>query len=166
MGELVQKHKVAPFLNKGTALSPEWIRIKKSTAFSINLNPETQEYDYISDESPTTEIKRYKPSLNQALTMYKGEEDYDLVFDRFFKLATGKDAETDFLLVFFQESKTVGDETYYKAWKCSSVMAISDLNSVDSTITFDLYLNGTMGKGYVTIVDGEPVYEDGDIPTA
>ena len=162
---MVKKWKIAPFLNKGTSAAPDWVRIKKSTAFDISLNPETQEYDYIADESPTTELLRYKPSLNQALTMYKGEEDYEMVFDRFFNLDTGSDATTDFLLVFYHEASTVGENTYYKAWKCSSVMAISDLNSVDSTITFDLYLNVTMSKGYVTISDGAPSYTEGDIPT-
>lgn len=167
---MVKKWKIAPFLNKGTSSSPDWVRVKKSTAFDLSLNPEIQEYDYISDEAPTSELLKYKPSLNQALTMYKGEDDYEMVFDRFFNLDTGSDATTDFLLVFFAESSDVGSgetaKTYYKAWKCSSMMAISNLNSVDSTITFDLYLNGTIDKGYIEISDGAPVFTSGAIPTA
>lgn len=152
MAEMVKKYKIAPFF-KGS--EGDWVRIKKSTAFDLSLNPETQDFDYICDEVATTEVMKYKPSLNQALTMYKGEEDYEFVFDKFYNLATGSDAETEFLLVFFQEKS---GETY-KAWKCKGVIAISDLNSVDSTITFDLYLNGNIDKGSVTVDEsGKPTF--------
>lgn len=148
---IVKKFKIAPFLNKGTSNAPEWVRLKKSTAFDLAMNPETKEYDYICDESPTTELDKYKPSLNQSITMYKGEPDYDFIFEKFYNLDIGSAAETDFLLAFFMEETAQGGKTYYKAWKCKSVLALSDLNSVDSTITFDISLNGTIEKGYVTV---------------
>ncbi|MCR5607138.1 MAG: hypothetical protein K6F69_10045 [Treponema sp.] len=165
MGTMVKKWKIAPFLNKGTIPEPNWFRIKKSTAFDLALNPETQDYDYISDESPTTEIIKYKPSLTQSLTMYKGEDDYEEIFNHFYNLHTGSDAKTEILLVFFQESQTVGSNTYYKAWKSDCVIAVNNLNSVDSTLSFDIFMNGTVDKGYITITDGSPVYTSGDIPT-
>lgn len=169
MGGMVKKWKIAPFLNKGTEENEDYFRIKKSTAFDLVMNPETQEYDYIADELPTTELLKYKPSLNQALTMYKGETDYEYIFNKFFNLETGSDAETGMLLVFFQESKKVTDEDeteheYFKAWKTRTVIAINDLNSVDSTITFDVFVNGTPDKGYIEIVDKKPVFKSGKIP--
>lgn len=151
MSEMVKKHKIALFLDKSTSSTPSWVRIKKSTAFDLTLNPETAEYDYIADELPTTELKKYKPSLSQALTMYKGEEDYELVFDRFFKLATGSDAKVKILIVFFQEEGTEGE---YKAWQNEAVMSINDLNSVDSTITFDLNFGGNIEQGTATVEEG------------
>lgn len=166
---MVKKWKIAPFLNKGTKELPDYFRIKKSTAFDLSMNPETQEYDYIADESPTTELLKYKPSLNQALTMYKGEPDYDFVFKKFFNMDTGSDAETDMLLVFFQESKKVtveGEEKeYYLAWNSDCIISINDLNSVDSTLTFDVFFNGTVAKGYVELVEGKPVFTEGEIPS-
>lgn len=162
---MVKKWKIAPFLNKGTKTLPDYFRIKKSTAFDLAMNPQTQEYDYISDESPTTEILKYKPSLNQALTMYKGEPDYDYVFDKFFNMDTGSKAETDMLLVFFQEETEVGEKSYFKAWNTDCVISINNLNSVDSTLTFDVFFNGTVKKGYVEITDGKPVFTEGEIPT-
>lgn len=152
MSEMVKKWKIAPFINKGTALSPEWVRIKKSTAFDLTLNGETSQYDYISDESPTTELLRYAPSLSQALTMYKGEEDYNLVFDLFYELKTGSEAHKEILIAFFMESEEGSDDkTYYKAWKSDAVLVVSDLNSVDSTISFDINFGGTISRGYVTL---------------
>lgn len=150
MSEMVKKHQIALFLNKGTSSSAEWVRIKKSTAFDLQLNPETQEYDYIADESPTTELKKYKPSLSQSLTMYKGEPDYELVFDKFFNLKTGSDAKSEVLIVFYHEEDSEGT---YKAWKNEAVMTISDLNSVDSTITFDLNFGGNVEQGKASVSD-------------
>ena len=77
---MVKKHQIALMLNKGTSTSPVWTRIKKSTELTISMNPETEENDYIADESPTTELKNYKPSIDQDLTMMKGEDDYEMMF--------------------------------------------------------------------------------------
>lgn len=155
---MVKKYKIAPFINAGTPALPNWVRIKKSTAFDLSMNPETQDYDYIADEMPTTELLKYKPSLNQALTMYKGEEDYEFVFDKFYNLATGSDAETEFLLAFYQEEESDGS---FLAWKVDGIIAVNDLNSVDSTLSFDLYLNGTIKKGTVSVgEDGKPTFTE------
>lgn len=153
---MVKKWKIAPFINTGTPELPTWTRIKKSTAFDLTMNGETQEYDYINDESPTVELLRYSPSLNQSLTMYTEEEDYKFFFDKFYNLAVGSDAKSEMLLVFFQE----GDNTEgYKAWKTDCVVTISDLNSVDSTISFDVNFNGTIAKGTVKVdEDGVPTF--------
>ena len=68
---MIKKYHVALFLNGGTT-SVEWKQIKKSTDNTITMNAETQTFDYIDDEAPTTEINRYAPSLSQPITMYKG----------------------------------------------------------------------------------------------
>ncbi len=152
MTGMVKKYHIALFLNKGTTAQPEWVRIKKSTALELSLNPETQDYDYIVDQNPTTEILRYKPSLNQVLTMYKGEEDYAFAWDKFYSLKTGSDAKCEVLIVFMQESETreVGgaDATVYKAWKNEATLSVSSLNAVDSTITMDINFGGKIEHGY------------------
>ena len=80
MEGMVKKYHIALFLNAGTSENPAWVRVKKSTSLELSMNPETQDYDYIVDQNPTTEVLRYKPSLNQPITMYKGEADYDFAF--------------------------------------------------------------------------------------
>lgn len=157
MTGIVKKHLIALYLNAGTAQTPEWFRIKKSTALSLALNPEQKEYDYIVDESPTTELDKYKPSINQALTMYKGEADYEFVFERFYKLSVGEEAKTECLVVFMQE--TEGENTF-KAWKTDAVISVSELNAVDSTITFDILFGGTTKKGTATVSDGVPSFSE------
>lgn len=152
MTGMVKKYHIALFLEGGTAQNPVWVRIKKSTSLQLSLNPETQEYDYITDKNPTTEVIRYKPALNQPVTMYKGEGDYALAWDKFYTLKTGEKAKTNVLIVFMQEdvTRTVSEQeiTAYKAWKNEATLSVSDLNAVDSTITLDINFGGKILHGY------------------
>lgn len=110
MGDLIKKTKVVPFLgDRGT--TPNWTQIKKSTSFTLSYNPQTKTYDFISDEQPTEEIESYQPSLAQSLTMFKGEPDYQKIFDMAFDLPTGEDAHRPVLVVFYKEQGTTASTT-------------------------------------------------------
>jgi len=167
---MVKKHQIAPFLNKAvdseTGLvnktTPDWMRICMSTAFDLNMNPETEDRDYICDEAPTTELKQYKPSFNTPLVMHEEEPDYDFIFGKFFNQDTGDKAKSELLLVFFQEPVDAATTpTHFKAWRVDCTIILSDLNSVDSTLSFDTNFAGTVKKGYVTISDGVPTFTEG-----
>lgn len=153
-GTMIKKYHVALFLNGGTPTELEWKQIKKSTDNTITMNPETQTFDYITDEAPTTEINRYAPSLSQPITMYKGEPDYEFVFDKFFSQAVGAAAHSDILIVFYGADE--GEA--YKAWKASCILQIDNMNPVESTITATITFNGTTEKGTVEVIDGVPVF--------
>lgn len=153
-GTMIKKYHVALFLNGGTTSVPVWKQIKKSTDNTITMNAETQTFDYITDESPTTEINRYAPSLSQPVTMYKGEEDYEFVFDKFFDQAVGADAHSEILIVFYGADVT----SSYKAWKASCILQIDNMNPVESTITATITFNGTTDKGTAAVTDGVPVF--------
>ncbi|MCR4949285.1 MAG: hypothetical protein K6A15_09035 [Treponema sp.] len=166
---MVKKHQIAPFLNKAVGsdglvnkTSPDWMRICMSTAFDLNMNPETEDRDYICDENPTTELKNYKPSFNTPLVMHKNEPDYEFVFGKFFNQDTGDKAKGELLLVFFQEPVDTADtHTHFKAWRVDCTIILNDLNSVDSTLSFDTNFAGTTKKGYVTISDNVPTFTEG-----
>jgi len=157
---MIKKYHVALFLNGGTESVPDWKQIKKSTDNTITMNAETQTFDYITDESPTTEINRYAPSLSQPITMYKGEPDYEFVFDKFFNQAVGADAHSDILIVFYGAD----DSSAYKAWKASCILQIDNMNPVESTITATITFNGTTDKGTAVVTNGVPVFT-GDTTT-
>ena len=159
-GTMIKKYHVALFLNGGTESVPDWKQIKKSTDNTITMNAETQTFDYITDESPTTEINRYAPSLSQPITMYKGEPDYEFVFDKFFNQAVGADAHSDILIVFYGAD----DSSAYKAWKASCILQIDNMNPVESTITATITFNGTTDKGTAVVTNGVPVFT-GDTTT-
>lgn len=159
-GTMIKKYHVALFLNGGTPSLPVWKQIKKSTDNTITMNAETQTFDYITDEAPTTEINRYAPSLSQPITMYKGEPDYEFVFEKFFNQAVGADAHSEILIVFYGADE--GEA--YKAWKASCILQIDNMNPVESTITATITFNGTTEKGTVEVIDGVPVFT-GDTTT-
>lgn len=153
-GTMIKKHHVALFLNTGTSASPVWKQIKKSTDNTITMNPETMTFDYIVDESPTDEVDRYKPSLSQPITMYKGENDYEYLFNKFFEQDTGTDAHSQILIVFYGHSVA----TSYKAWKSDCILVIDNMNPVESTITANINFNGTTDKGTAAVTAGVPVF--------
>lgn len=117
MGDLVHKTKVVPFLNIGKDGVVKWMQLKKSTSFTLALNPQTKTFDFISDETPTEEIDSYQPSLSQSLTMLKGEADYEHIFNMLYTLPTGKDAHRAALIVFYKEEGTTGEKRIVKRIK-------------------------------------------------
>ena len=159
-GDMVQKHNVALFFNGGTSSVPDWIRIRKSTDNTITGNAESQTFDYIDQEAPTSEIKRYAPSLSQPITMYKGEPDYEFAFDKWFNLSTGVNAKTELLVVFYAADATSG----YKAWKVECNLVVDNMNPVESVITLTINFNGTVDKGSAVVTNGVPFFT-GDTTT-
>lgn len=147
MGDLVKKTKVVPFINTGTSSNPTWTQIKKSTTFTLTMNPQTKTFDFISSETPQNEIDSYQPSLAQSLTMFKGEPDYEEIFGMLYNRATGAEAHRDILIVFYKETAQMqgNDEaaptTVYKAWKVDSLVTINQMDTVNENIDFDIALN-------------------------
>lgn len=144
---MVKKHLIGLFLNTGTASAPSWTRIKKSTQLTLSMNPETEEFDYIADENPTTELMKYKPAIDQDLTMYKEEADYQMVWPYFYEMRTGSDAHIECMVAFMQEGSPAAG---YKAWKTDAVLSIQDLNAVESKLNFQILFGGTIAKGTAT----------------
>ena len=96
---MIKRHQIALFVNTAAsgAGSPSWTRIKKSTELTISMDGQTEDFDYIADEGPTTELTGYKPSIDQPLKMIKGEPDFDFFWDLFYKMKVGEEAKTDYL---------------------------------------------------------------------
>ena len=163
--QLIKKHLIRPFLNKGTSELPDWVQIKKATEFTRAMNPQTEERDYIADEHPTTEVMDYKPSENLSITMYKGEPDFELFYDLYKKRAIGSEAQKEFLLVYIFDSSTVESTTYY-AEKTNASVTVEELNASGKSLACNVYENGTPVKGYVTIEGGAPTFTEGAMPSS
>ncbi len=171
---LIKKHLVRPYLNKGTSEKPEWVQIKKATEFSRSMNPETEERDYIADENPTTELMGYKPSEELSVTTYKGEDDFELLYQLYKERAIGEEAKREFLLVSVFDSVEIEDseddgkkKTYYYAEKSDATIVLNEFNSSSSTLSATVYENGTSVKGYVEFAEnGAVTFTAGTMPTA
>lgn len=159
-GDKVEKYHIALLFDASSTDTPEWKQLAKATSNSISLNAETEDLDFIVDKSPTTIIKRYKPSLSsQSLTLYKGEDDYDFFFPKFYNLPTGADANGKMLIVFMNESTTVSSTTKFDAWLCDVTYVLETLDPVNSSLTFTVNINGTITQGKVEVdSSGDPTF--------
>lgn len=172
MSDLIKKTKTVPFINIGTSDSPDWKQIKKSTTFTLAMNPQTQTFDFISDEIPQNEIDRYQPSLAQSLTMFKGEPDYEAIFEMLYKRSTGEDAHREVLIAFYKETasyKPSGESnpvTVYKAWKVDATVTLNQMDTVNENIDFDLAFN-SITEGAVSVsAQGVPSFTKGSFTKA
>ena len=151
---LIKKHLIRPFLNSGTSANPSWVQIKKATENTINMNPNTEDRDYISDEQPTTELISYKMGVSYGVTTYKGEPDFELFYDLYKNRYVGSDAQKELLLAYLFDKEQVGDDVMYYAQKWNSTIVVNDFNTVGTVIDVDVNANGTPTEGYITITDG------------
>lgn len=149
--ELVKKHKIALFIHNGT----KYVRIKKSDALTLSMNPIEKEYDYIADEESTTEVEGYKPSIDQNLVMYKGSDDYEMMWPYFYERRTGAAAHVKCMIVYMHEP---GADGGYKAWETDSVISVQDLAAVDKKLDFKVLFGGGITNGTATMTDGTPTF--------
>lgn len=165
--QLVKKHKIGLFLKNERE---KFVRMKKSVSLTLSMNPQEEENDYIADESPTTELVDYKPSIDQDLVMYAGEPDYEMMWKYFYELHTGSDAHTDCMVVFMHRPVDakgndipVGDTTTevagYRAWLTDSIISIQDMNATEKKLNFKVLFGGGITHGIATVSEEEgPVF--------
>lgn len=146
------KSKFIPFLDthtEGTAAA--WTRIDKSTIFSLNPNPQTEQRDYICQDAPTTEVDHYEPSLPQEIALYEGNPMYDFIANMFDKLPVGSEAIVPALICFAGTPK--------RAWLVNDcTIVLGELNTVDGKVSFTLNLGGDIAHGTYTIAEGVPTF--------
>ena len=159
--KLVHKTKVVPFINVGTDAALDWRRIEKSKTFTLSMNPQVKTYDYISSEIPEEEITGYQPSLAQSITMLKGSDDYEEFFNMLFTLPTGEDAHRDAMVAFYQEKGKSGGDDVYKAWKIDALVKISQMDTVDESLSFDLSFNKIV-TGALSFASGKAEFIKGE----
>lgn len=147
-GEQIKKYHVALFVKKA---SGTYTQISKSTDNTITMNAETVDRDFIVDKSPTTLVDRYKPSLSEPITLFKGDDDYEFFWDLFYNQKAGSDALGKVLVVFMNEDETGDSGDEFKAWETDCAFICDNLNPVESTLTFNINMNGTTTMGTVSI---------------
>lgn len=156
---MIKKHQIAVFIDASKTDAPDWVRIKKSTELTLSMNPSTDDVDYISDESPTTELMSYSPKIEQPLKMIEGEKDFETIWEKFYNMATGEAAKTRYLIVFMFDKTGEGLDAAYKAWSGSALVSCNELNAVDSELSFELAFGGTVEKGTASVTGTAPDYK-------
>lgn len=150
-GDLIKKEHVALFIRKLSGNA--WTQIERSTDNTITANPETKTYDFIVDKNPTDVLDKYKYSLSQPVSTYKGAGDYEFFFDLFYNQKVGKDADGEILVVFLGEG-----ESEFKALLSKCMIQIDNYNPVEGVITASISFSGTAEQGLVTVDNGTPLF--------
>ena len=156
----ITKNKVIPFLdisgtaNTGASWVPVWKRIDKSTIFDLAFNPQSTTEDYIAYETAIEEISGYQPELPQEIALYRGNAVYDYVESLCYNLEVGDALRIPFLLCWAPE-----DNGTIKAWQVKeNRLLLSNYNTVEGKVTFNLKIGGDIERGTVTISEGVPVF--------
>ncbi len=155
MAKLIKKHKTAVFVQGS---EEKYVRIHHAPELNRQMNPQTEDYDYIGDEYATTEVTAYKPSEDFSVKTFKGYPDFDLVYAMYKARAIGADAHRRVLTVFIFDELAEGK---YYAEEEDATITVSEFNASDSSISFSVAHNGTPSIGYATIEDGVPVFTEG-----
>lgn len=155
-----KKYQTIPFVDiRTTGDTPTWARIGKSTIFDLVLNANIETFDFIEDENPTDIIKNYKPTLSQELRTVEGDTAFTALYQMLYDLPTGDEAIKDVLLV-FPKSTTDEGAIKFDAWKVPATIVLTNFNTVDEKILFDLNFAGTIARGTVTITAGKPTFTE------
>ena len=137
--------------------APTWKRATKSTDLAIAMNAETETFDFIADESPTDEIKSYKPTITQTQTAYIGDPIYDYIFSLYDKQGVGSDAVTKAMIV-YQQKKAVSEAQENVALQFDALITIDTYDIVAGTITYTIGQRGTPTHGTAVIEDDAPTF--------
>ncbi len=140
----------ALFLNLGTASTPDYTRMGKGIAeMQEAYNAEEESNQWIHEDSPTNEVTSYSPSFDVTQKCYENEPIFEYIDEKRKNLATGEDAKTDGLKVYFNNKLA---NNVYEAAKIGITIVISNYDAKE--ISYALKQNGNQTKGYVTIATG------------
>jgi hypothetical protein len=154
-----KKNKNYLFINTGTKATPVWVRETKASDFAIAYNPQTETYNYIADELPTTETTSFQPAIEQTLYAYDGEPAYMYLIEKARSFARGSDAESQIMLV-YQESDSDG-ENLADVFDVTFGWGTDDM--VAGTLAYTINLTGMPKRGTAVIAqtadaDGNTVW--------
>ncbi len=96
------------FINTGTDLAPDYALLGEGvTTGEISYNPQTTEETYIHEDSGTTEVESYRPSMAIEASCVAGDDVFEYIDTLRKARATLADAETDIINVWMYEAEGV-----------------------------------------------------------
>lgn len=106
----VKRSQFKTLLNTGTTGSPTWSLIGDGvTTGKINYNPQTSEEIYIHEDSGTTEVEGYKPTMPIEATAKKGDAAFDFIDTMRKARAVLADAHAEIVNVWLYETPAGGE---------------------------------------------------------
>jgi hypothetical protein len=105
----VKRSQFATFLNTGTDAAPVWSLIGDGvTSAKVNYNPQTIEEVYIHQDSGSTEVESYKPTLPLEMKCKKGDPAWDALDALRKSRAILDEAQKEICMVYLYETAVAG----------------------------------------------------------
>lgn len=156
----VKRSQFATFLNTGGA-SEVWSRFGKGvTSQSIAYNPTVNSEQYIDEDSATSSVDAYAPTINTPQTAYAGDPVFEYVDNLRKTRAIGDDAVTDILLVYVYDKSAEGAYTAEKQKVSISVTDFGGDAGSSLSITYDLGFIGDPVGGTAAITGGNVTFTE------
>ena len=143
-----KRSKFLAFINTTPAAeAPTWALMGKGIASqTVNYNPQTSDDTYINEDSGTTDVESYKPTIPTPQTAYPGDPVFDFVDKLRQARAVMGDARTQVLLVNAYEAATAGA---YSAEKNECSVQVDDFGGDGGT---------SITMNYTVNLIGDPVH--------
>ncbi len=105
----VKRSEFATYLNTGTIAVPDWALLGDGiTSASISYNPQTSEEIYIHEDSGTTQVESYKPTMPIEAICKDGDDAWEYLDTMRKARAVLSDAVTEIVNVWLYETPTTG----------------------------------------------------------
>ena len=154
----IKRSDFATFLNTGTKEAPVWSRMGKGiTSQKISYNPQTTSETYIDEDSATTTVDSYAPTMDAPQTAYAGDPVFDYVDGLRQTRAVGADCETEMLLVYIYDAE--GDR--YAAEKQKVAIQVDEFGGdggASNVIGYTLNFIGEAELGVCSISNGTTTF--------
>ena len=158
----IKRSLFATFINTTpSGESNTYVRMGKGvTEQKISYNPTVNSEQYIDEDSATSSVDGYAPSINTPQTCYKDEAVFEYIDKLRRDRAIGADAETDILLVYMYASVTGGG---YEAEKNKVAISIEEFGGSAAdpvSITYTLNFVGDPVKGTAAVSAGTVTFTE------
>ena len=108
--EKVARSKLRTLLNTGTVTTPIWSLCGDGiTEQTIGYNPQTEEEQYIHQDTGSTDIVGYRPTIPTPMKAIEGDPVFDFVDELRINRAVLGDASTQLLIVYMYKKEAGAD---------------------------------------------------------
>ena len=140
----IPRSRLRTFLNTGTRTTPVWSLCGDGiTDQTISYNPQTEEEQYIHQDTGSTDIVAYRPTIATPMTAFKGDPVFEYVDDIRINRKVLSEASSEVCIVYMYKSDS--DGTSYVAERNDCSIQVDDFGGPageSATLNFTINLKG------------------------
>lgn len=136
--------------------TPVYNRIRKSTSGATSLNPQVTTEQYIDEDSATSSIDGYQPSIDFPMVAYKGDPVFEALFPLYKARSIGAACDSTYIEVYIFNQTGTGQSAAYGAQKNNCTVEITSFGGDAGSpvsLEYTIHLNGDPIQGTATIAN-------------